>query len=242
MESPISAIPSRMQPTKTILITGANRGIGLALAQAAAERGHRVIGTARDPDSADDLRGTADRIERLDADSDASCRALAEVLRTEPIDVLINNAGISPENSGKFLEFDPEAYLQCLRTNSVGPLLVTRALLPNLEKGEKKMVVQISSQMGSLGDVAREGSTGGLAYRSSKTALNMASLLIANEIKPKGIACVIMHPGWVRTDMGGPEAHLGTDESAGAILDTIGGMSIADTGRYVRYNGEPIAW
>lgn len=226
----------------TYLITGANRGIGLALAQTAAAQGHRVIGTARDPDSADELRGCADRIEQLDTDSDESCKALAAVLETEPIDVLINNAGISPKGAGKFLEFDPEAYLQCLRTNSVGPLLVTRALLPNLEKGDKKLVVQISSQMGSLGDVVRDGNTGGLAYRSSKAALNMASLLIANELKPKNIACVIMHPGWVRTDMGGPEAHLGSDESAAAILKTIDAMGMADTGRFVRYNGELIDW
>lgn len=226
----------------TYLITGANRGIGLALAQAAAEQGHRVIGTARDPDSADDLRATADRIEQLDADSDESCKALAKVLETEPIDVLINNAGISPERSGNLADFDPEAYVQCLRTNSVGPLLVTRALLPNLEKGEKKLIVQISSQMGSIGDVARDGNTGALAYRSSKSALNMASRLVANELKPRGIACVMMHPGWVRTDMGGPNAHLGSEESAGAILKTISELSIEDAGRFCRYDGEPIAW
>jgi NAD(P)-dependent dehydrogenase (short-subunit alcohol dehydrogenase family) len=226
----------------TYLITGANRGIGLALAQAAAAQGHRVIGTARNPDAAADLRATADRIEQLDADSDDSCRALAIVLKNEPIDVLINNAGISPKGAGNFMAFDPEAYLQCLRTNSVGPLLVTRALLPNLENGTKKLIVQISSQMGSLGDVVRDGNTGGLAYRSSKSALNMASLLIANELRPKGIACVIMHPGWVRTDMGGPEAHLGPSESADAILSTIGGMTLADSGRYVRFDGGAIDW
>jgi len=226
----------------TILITGANRGIGLALAKEAAARGDRVIGTARAPGSADELRPVADRVEPLDADSDGSCRLLAASLGSEPVDILINNAGISPKRSGQLADFDPEAYLQCLRTNSVGPLLVTRALLPNLEAGRKKLIVQISSQMGSLGDVARDGNTGGLAYRSSKSALNMASLLVANELKPRGIACVVMHPGWVRTDMGGPEAHLGPEESARAMLDTISGMSLADSGRYVRYNGEPIAW
>ncbi|MEM9372252.1 MAG: SDR family oxidoreductase [Planctomycetota bacterium] len=228
--------------TTTYLITGANRGIGLALARAAASQGHRVIGTARDPGSADELGAVTSRIEQLDADSDGSCRALAARLDSEPIDVLINNAGISPERSGRLADFDPEAYLACLRTNSVGPLLVTRALLPNLDAGRKKVVVHISSQMGSLGDAARDGNTGSLAYRSSKSALNMAGLLIANELKPRGIACVMMHPGWVRTDMGGSQAPLGPEESASRMLATIATLGAADGGRFMRYDGADLAW
>jgi|TARA_R110000782_G_scaffold54637_7_gene115462 NAD(P)-dependent dehydrogenase (short-subunit alcohol dehydrogenase family) len=227
----------------TILITGANRGIGLALAQHAARRGHTVIGTARDPGKADALKKISGvRVERLDADSDASCKALAESLAGTPIDILINNAGVSPEHSKKLETFDPEAYMACLRTNSVGPLLVTRALLPNVEASGRKLVAQISSQMGSLQLVAEGGNQGNLAYHSSKAALNMANLLIANELKAKGVLCVSIHPGWVQTDMGGPNAHLTTDQSASAILDTLDRVETEAAGRLLRYDGTPMPW
>jgi len=231
-----------MEARNTFFITGANRGIGLALARAAAAQGHRVIGTARNPDGADDLRSVAHSVEQLDAASDESCKALAATLADEPVDVLINNAGISPKGSGDFATFDPDAFADCLRTNAIGPLLVARALLPNLEAGNKKLIVQISSQMGSLGDAQRDANTGGLAYRSSKSALNMASLLVANELKPRGIACVMVHPGWVRTDMGGPEAHFGPEEAANAMLTTIDGLGPSSSGRFMRSDAEPIPW
>lgn len=231
----------------TILITGANRGIGLALARHAAQRGYRVVGTARSPEKADELRKVtgpagAVRVEQLDADSDASCKALAEHLRGEPVDVLVNNAGVFHERGSKFMEFDPDAYADCLRTNSIGPLLVTRALLPNLEASARKLVVQISSQMGSLSGVEQGGNVGNLAYHASKAALNMANLLIAHELKPRGVACVAVHPGWVQTDMGGPNAHLTPDESTTAILGTIERLGVGDTGRFVRYDGSPMPW
>lgn len=227
----------------TILITGANRGIGLALARHAAGRGHTVIGTARNPGKAADLKGVKGvRVEQFDADSDTSAKALAVALDGTPIDILINNAGVSPADSGDFAAFDPDAYAACLRTNSIGPLLVTRALLPNLLASERKLVVHISSQMGSLAGVAEGGNTGNLAYHSSKAALNMANILIANTLKPRGVACVAVHPGWVQTDMGGPNAHLTPDQSASAMLDTIDRLTIADTGRFLRYDGSPLPW
>lgn len=227
----------------TVLITGANRGIGLALAQHAAKRGWSVIGTARDPGKADDLKAVPGaRVERLDADSDASCKALAGSLAGTPIDILINNAGVSPDASKDLATFDPEAYMACLRTNSVGPLLVTRVLLPNVEASQRKLIVQISSIMGSLTNAAEQGWTGNLAYHSSKSALNMANTLIANQLKDKGVACVAVHPGWVRTDMGGPNAKLTTDESASSILGTIDALGIRDAGRFLNYDGKPLAW
>lgn len=227
----------------TVLITGANRGIGLALAKHAVERGWSVIGTARDPGKAADLKAIDGvRVERLDADSDESCKALAASLKGTHIDILINNAGVSPDHSKDLASFDPEAYLACLRTNSVGPLLVTRALLPNVEASERKLVVQISSIMGSLANAADQGWTGNLAYHSSKSALNMANTLIANQLKDRGVACVAVHPGWVRTDMGGPNAKLTTDESASSILDTVDALGIGNAGAFLNYDGEPLAW
>lgn len=232
---------------KTILITGANRGIGLALARHAAQRGHRVIATARNPGKAAELKAVkgpagAVRVEPLDAASDASCKALAGSVAGVPIDILINNAGISPENSKLLGSFDPEAYAECLRTNSIGPLLVTRALLPNVEASGRKLIAQISSQMGSLQLVAEGGNQGNLAYHSSKAALNMANLLVANELKARGVLCVSIHPGWVQTDMGGPNAHLTPDTSASAILDTLGSVGMDAAGRLLRFDGTPMPW
>jgi NAD(P)-dependent dehydrogenase (short-subunit alcohol dehydrogenase family) len=227
----------------TILITGANRGIGLALAKHASTRGWSVIGTARDPGKADELKKISGvRVERLDADSDESCTALAKSLAGVPIDILINNAGISPDGSKNLESFDPEAYMACLRTNSVGPLLVTRALLPNVEASDRKVVVQISSIMGSLANAVDQNWKGNLAYHSSKSALNMANTLIANSLKDKGVACVAIHPGWVQTDMGGPNAHLTPDTSAASILDTVEKLGVKDAGAYLNYDGKPLRW
>ncbi len=227
----------------TILITGANRGIGLALARHAAQRGHTVIGTARDPGKATDLKPIPGvRVEQLDVDSDASCKALAKSLAGVPIDILINNAGVSPANAKSLADFDPAGYLDCLKTNSIGPLLVTRALLPNVEASQRKVVVQISSIMGSISNAASQGWQGNLAYHSSKSALNMANTLIANQLKAQGIACVVVHPGWVQTDMGGPNAHLTPDQSVTAILDTVEKLTIQDTGAFLNYDGKPLPW
>jgi NAD(P)-dependent dehydrogenase (short-subunit alcohol dehydrogenase family) len=227
----------------TILITGANRGIGLALARHAAKRGHTVIGTARDPDKAADLKAIPGvRVEHLDADSDASCKALARSLAGVSIDILINNAGVSPDGSKDLATFDPEVYLACLRTNSIGPLLVTRALLPNVEASQRKVIVQISSIMGSITNAVNQGWQGNLAYHSSKSALNMANTLIANQLKGKGVACVAVHPGWVQTDMGGPNAHLTPDQSVTAILDTVERLTVKDAGAFLNYDGKPLDW
>jgi NAD(P)-dependent dehydrogenase (short-subunit alcohol dehydrogenase family) len=227
----------------TILITGANRGIGLAMTRHAVKRGHTVIGTARDPGKAADLKAISGvRIEQLDADSDASCKALARSLAGAPIDILINNAGISPNGSKDLESFDPEAYLACLRTNSIGPLLIARALLPNVEASQRKLIVHISSIMGSITNAAEQNWQGNLAYHSSKSALNMAHALISNQLKDRGVACVAIHPGWVQTDMGGANAHLTPDESVTQILDTVEKLTLKDTGAFLNYDGKPLPW
>jgi NAD(P)-dependent dehydrogenase (short-subunit alcohol dehydrogenase family) len=227
----------------TILITGANRGIGLAMTRHAVKRGHTVIGTARDPGKAADLKTISGvRIEQLDADSDASCKALARSLAGAPIDILINNAGISPNGSKDLESFDPEAYLACLRTNSIGPLLIARALLPNVEASQRKLIVHISSIMGSITNAAEQNWQGNLAYHSSKSALNMAHALISNQLKDRGVACVAIHPGWVQTDMGGANAHLTPDESVTQILDTVEKLTLKDTGAFLNYDGKPLPW
>lgn len=225
----------------TLLITGANRGIGLGIAQHAAQRGYSVIGTARDPDAAQELKATGARVERLVTDSDESCKALAAKLGGEAIDVLVNNAGIFLHDCDELEDFNPESFLRSIQTNTLGPLLLTRALIPHLERSERKLLVQHSSNLGSIAD-ASTGRQGALGYRVSKAGLNMATATIAHELKPRGITCVAMHPGWVRTDLGGPHADLSTDESASSILDTIEKFTHADSGRFVDYAGNELPW
>lgn len=232
--------------TTTILITGANRGIGLAMAQHAAARGWSVIGTTRDPDSASKLNAITGpagkvRVEQLDTTCDDSAKALAKTLKDLPIDIVINNAGIFLHECDTIEHFDQGAFVKCFMTNTVGPMLVTRALLPNLKASKRKVLVQISSNLGSIND-ASMGQMGFLGYRTSKAALNMANVTIANELRPVGISCVAIHPGWVQTDMGGADGQLKPDESAAAILDTIEKLTLKDSGRFVDYNGKPLVW
>ena len=231
---------------KTILITGANRGIGLGLAQYAALRGYKVIGTARDPGSADELNASsgpegAVRVEQLDSSLSESVEALAQKLVDVPIDIVINNAGIFPHECDSLVDFDDTAFIRCMQTNTLGPIYVTRALLPNLKKSDQKTVVQISSNLGSIHD-ASKGEMGFLGYRTSKAALNMVTATIAHELRPMGITCVALHPGWVKTDLGGPHAPLSTDESVSSILDTIETLEIGDSGRFMDNQGKPLPW
>jgi NAD(P)-dependent dehydrogenase (short-subunit alcohol dehydrogenase family) len=225
----------------TILITGANRGIGLSLAQHAAQRGYSVIGTTRNPDAAEELRATGARVEGLVADSDESCKALAARLGDQAIDVLVNNAGIFLHDCDELEDFNPDSFKRTIETNTLGPLLVLRALIPNLERSQRKMSVQISSDLGSITD-ASTGRQGSLGYRIAKAGLNMATATIAHEVKPRGITCVSVHPGWVRTDLGGPHADLSTDESASSILDTLEKITAEDSGSFVDYAGNTVAW
>ncbi len=225
----------------TILITGANRGIGLGLAQHASERGYTVIGTARDPDSAKELKATGARVEQLDTSSLESVEALAKTLGETPIDVLVNNAGIFLHECDDINDLDLDAFERIMRVNTMGPLLLTRALIPNVEKSERKVVVQISSNMGSITDATR-GEAGFLGYRTSKAALNMANATIAHQLKPKGITCVAVHPGWVKTDMGGEGADLTRDEATSSIMDTIDAIRPEQAGAFVDYAGKPMPW
>lgn len=225
----------------TILITGANRGIGLGLAKHASERGYSVIGTARNPDQADELKAVASIVEQLHTDSAESVASLAERLAGEPIDILVNNAGIFPHECDDINDLDLEAFERAIQTNTMGPIMLTRALISNLEQSERKSVVSITSNLGSITD-ASKGQMGFLGYRTSKAALNMANATMAHQLKPKGISCVVVHPGWVQTDMGGQAAPLTPEQSTSSIMDTIDGLSIEDTGRFVDYRGKEMPW
>lgn len=224
----------------TILITGANRGIGLELTKQYAAAGWTVIACCRKPAEAKALQAVKGAIEvhPLDVTKPASLAKLKKTLGNRPVDVLLNNAGVSGKRLG-FGKTDAKDFLSVLHVNSIAPLLVTEALLGNVKRGKLKKIVSISSKMGSIGDGPAGGS---YAYRASKTALNMVMVNAAGELKAKGIAVAVLHPGWVRTDMGGRSAPLKVGESAAGIVKVIDGLDLATTGRFINYDGKPLPW
>lgn len=222
----------------TVLITGANRGIGLELARQYAADGWQVIGTARRPDSATDLQALNVRVVQLDVTDQASVEQLAATLDGDPIDVLINNAGILPRvysiNDVDFSEFD-----QIMAVNTTGPMRVVQALLPNLAAGFSKKIINTTSVLGSITQNTGGGFYG---YRESKAALNMFTRSLAAELQPKGYTCIVIHPGWVQTDMGGPNATVTVPDSAAGIRDVVENIALEDTGTFWTFEGQKLPW
>lgn len=229
-------------PTTT-LVTGANRGIGLELARRLAADGHRVLATCRDPERADELRGLAGSadvevltLEVTDPDSVAS---LVAAVGDRPLDVLVNNAGVKGgdhQSAADGVDLDDWAHV--LAVNALAPVRLTLALRGHLARAERPRVVTISSQMGSLDN----GGRGWIAYRSSKAAVNMAMRNLAVELADDGIVVVPVHPGWVRTDMGGPAASLSPEESAAGLARLIDGLTMEQSGRFWTWEGVEHAW
>ena len=221
-----------------MLITGANRGIGLELARQFSDSGWQVIGTARKPEQAGDLRALGARVLQLDVTDQDSVDRLAGDLESESLDLLINNAGIFPRVR-TITETNFADVTRTFAVNTIGPMRVTRALLPNLRSAEGKLIVNISSRLGSI---ANNSGGGFYGYRESKAALNMFTRSLATELGDEGFICVVVHPGWVQTDMGGPNATLTVPESAQGIRKVIGRLSPADNGTFWNYDGEPLPW
>lgn len=224
-----------------ILLTGGNRGIGLALTTLYAERGDTVHVTAREPARAEALQALAKKhsnvhIHALDVTDEKAVRALSATLKDVKLDWLINNAGIaSPWES---LEaFDASLAAQVFATNATAPLVVTRAFLPQLSKSADGRVFHISSRMGSIAD---NTSGGAYAYRMSKAALNMASSCLALELKAKKISSIVLHPGWVKTDMGGAGATLTVAESSTSLVSLMDRIGLAETGKFYSFDGETL--
>lgn len=224
--------------TQTILITGANRGIGLELARQYAADGWRVIGTARRPEAATELRAIGAIVMPLDVTDQASVDRLARDLDGQAIDVLVNNAGIQ-SLTWTLADIDMDEFERVLNVNTLGPVRVARALLPNLRAGEKRKIVNITSNLASIAGNTDGGFYG---YRESKAALNMFTKSLAAELGPDGFVCIVLHPGWVQTDMGGPNAPLNVRESVGGMRSVIEGLSPADNGTFRTYAGERMDW
>ena len=223
---------------QTVVVTGANRGLGLEFCRQLQSLGAEIIATARDPRAAIDLRALEVRIEPLDIGVAESVSDFAVRLGDQPIDILINNAGMGGSGNGiSTLEFgELERYFS---VNSLGPMRVTKALLGNLRRGQGRRIVQITSRMGSLSDNIEGGYYG---YRTSKAALNMLHRCLAAELAGQGFVCVALHPGWVRTGMGGNHAPLSAKESVHGLLGVISRLRRRHNGGFFDYTGAAIPW
>jgi NAD(P)-dependent dehydrogenase (short-subunit alcohol dehydrogenase family) len=223
---------------RTVLVTGANRGLGLEFARQYREAGWWVIGTARNPDDAEELRALDVQVVQLDVADQASVDRMAAELEGRPIDLLINNAGIFPR-VGKIDEIDFDDYNRTLAVNTLGPVRVTRALLPNLRQGNLKVIAGLSSNLGSIAENKRGSFYG---YRESKAALNMFTKTLAAELGPEGFTCVVLTPGWVQTDMGGPDAPLQPSESVSGMRAALAELTPEDNGTFWSYDGSQMPW
>jgi len=218
---------------KTALITGANRGIGLELAKQLQQKGYHIIATCRD--SSPELDNLDCEIKtNVDVTSSASIKNLVKRLASKKIDLLINNAGILQSMDLSDLDFD--AMRQQYEINTLGPLSVTANLLPNLTQGSK--VAIITSRMGSIED----NSGGQYGYRMSKSAANMVGSSLAYDLKPKGIAVALLHPGYVRTEMTGNQGLIDADESARGLIQRIDELNIHNTGGFWHTDGTELPW
>jgi NAD(P)-dependent dehydrogenase (short-subunit alcohol dehydrogenase family) len=224
--------------SQTVLVTGANRGLGLEFVRQLQARGDSVIATARDTQGAQELRDTGARVETLDAGDPASIAALCEALGDQPIDLLLNNAGMGV-GGRSFPEEDFDEVETFFRVNSLGPMRVTQGLLPNLRAGQGKTVVHVTSKMGSIEDNTSGGAYG---YRASKAALNMLYKSMAIDLRREGVHAVVLHPGWVATAMGGSAAPLTVEDSVRGMLAVIDGLKDSDSGRFFDYSGAEIPW
>jgi len=222
----------------TILITGANRGIGLELARAYAADGWDVIGTCRKPDAATELKAVGGvEILSLDVTDAASVAVLAKQLGGRKIDLLLNNAGVN-YRSETLAEIDYDLWAKTMDANVFGPMRVCNALKDNVLASDRKQMAFISSKMGSIAECGG----GFYMYRSSKTALNMAVKCLSLEFAAKGLTAVMFHPGHVRTDMGGPSAPVLPTESATGIKTVLDGLAPSDNGRFFNYDGTELPW
>jgi len=225
-----------------VFITGANRGIGLALVKAYAGRRDKVFAT---------IRATSDRFEldalvkampkwieviEMDVADPAEIGRARRRLEAEPIDVLINNAGVGGPERQSAIDMDFDGLIETMNVNAIAPLRVANAFLPNVKVAKGK-IITLSSQMGATG-----ASSDTLAYRASKQAVNRLMRGLATELKPQGIPVLIVHPGWVKTEMGGDSAQLSPAESANNLQKLIDKLDIASTGRFLAWNGKELAW
>jgi NAD(P)-dependent dehydrogenase (short-subunit alcohol dehydrogenase family) len=234
-----------MQPMPTVFITGANRGLGFEFAKQYAREGWRVFAACRDPGSAGELKRLAAagdgnvEIVKLDVTDLAAIHEAANKLRGASLDLLLNNAGISGAPGQTIGNIDYQSWAKVFDVNAMGPARVTDALVDCVARSDRKLVATISSGMGSIAD---NSSGRSIAYRSSKAAVNMVMRSFAIDLGPRGITCVVVNPGWVRTDMGGAGASLSAGESVSAMRELFDTLGPAQTGKFFHYDGSEFPW
>jgi len=221
--------------SNNIIITGANRGIGLALTQKYQARGDVVYAVCRK--ASPDLLALTNVhvIDGIDVTQDQDLITLQDALKNVTLNVLINNAGIMSEETLGDINFSD--VLQQFNVNAVGPLKTTQALLNNLKIGSK--VAIITSRMGSISD---NGSGGWYGYRMSKSAVNSAAVSLAQDLKPQGISVMLLHPGFVQTELVGQKGDVSASQSAGNLINRINELTLKNSGALVHANGEPLPW
>ncbi|MGO9894343.1 MAG: SDR family oxidoreductase [Bryobacteraceae bacterium] len=228
-----------------VLITGANRGLGFEFARQYSTDGGRVFAACRNPATASELRRLAqDRscklnVVAMDVTDAESVKNAEKQLRDVAIDLLINSAGIAGVPGQKTGNVDYDSWAQVLNVNTMGPLRVLESFCDHIVGSERRLVVTITSGMGSL---AENTSGGSIAYRSSKAAVNMVMRSAAIDLAPSGITCVLVNPGWVRTDMGGPKAPLSPQESVTAMRQLIETLGPDQSGKFYNYDGREYPW
>lgn len=230
----------------TVLITGANRGIGLEFANQLAAQGWQVLACCRKPESAEALQQLAAHypgkvsLIPLAVDDPVQIEALAARLRGQPLDLVLNNAGYYPGGLHEtFGHTSRELWLRAFEINTIAPLKMAEALLNNLVQGQGKTIALISSKMGSLDD---NTSGGCYLYRTSKAGLNMVAKSLSQDLEPHGIKVALLHPGWVKTDMGGPNALISVQQSVAGMLKVILNLGWQDSGRFLGYDGREVPW
>ncbi len=223
------------------MITGSNRGIGLELTRQYAADGWKVIATCRNPIGVGELATLTGDIEvhGLDVTDDYSIARLAKDLDGTAIDLLINSAGIFGPRDCTYDNIDYGEWRKVFDTNVFSPLKVSVAFIPHVAKSAQKKIVTVSSKMGSIAEINTGGS---YIYRSSKTAVNSVMKSFSEDMKPQDIAVRVLHPGWVRTDMGGPSAAISVEESVTGMRTVIDGLSLSSTGMFYNYDGTELPW
>lgn len=224
----------------TILITGTNRGIGLEMARQALAKGWTVYGSVRsevsDPDA--HICGHPQFHDlRFDVTDHEAVRAAAATI-SEPVDILINNAGIIGPERQSTLDMDFDGFAKTLAVNTLAPLAVSQAFLPQLKRSRNPRILTVSSGMGRMSYAKSDR----IAYRASKAAVNKVMQGLATDLQPMGIAVVMLHPGWVRTDMGGAGADIAPAESAAGILAVAEGLTLEGTGQFLNWDGSTVEW
>ena len=226
------------------LITGANRGLGLEFARQYLGDGWQVYAACRDPASASELHRLAEnndklRILAMDVTDPASIHAAATELDGQAIDLLLNNAGVIGPRGQAIGNIDYDAWAEVLAVNTMGPMRVSEGFVEHVARSDRKLIVTLTSGMGSIAD---NSSGGSIVYRSSKAAVNMVMRSLAIDLAPRGITCAVVNPGWVRTDMGGPNATLEPSESISALRRLIATLGPEQSGKFFNHTGREYPW